>query len=47
MKKTIAIIISIILMLAITLPAAAVSSIALKSIKLNASKITQIGRAHV
>ena len=40
MKKAIAIILSIMLVLAITLPAAAVSTIAVKSIKLSNSKIT-------
>ena len=40
MKKAIAIILSIMLVLAITFPAAAISSIAVKSIKLNNSKIT-------
>jgi uncharacterized protein YjdB len=40
MKKSIAIILCIMLVLAITIPAAAVSSIAVKSISLNASKIT-------
>lgn len=40
MKKAIAIILSIILVMAITLPAAAVSSIAVKSLNLNNSKIT-------
>jgi raffinose/stachyose/melibiose transport system substrate-binding protein len=40
MKKAIAIILSIMLIMAVTLPAAAISSIAVKSIKLNNSKIT-------
>ena len=40
MKKTIAIILSIMLVLAITFPAAAISTIAVKSIKLDNSKIT-------
>ena len=40
MKKAIGILLSIILIMAITLPAAAISSVAVKSIKLDKSKIT-------
>ena len=47
MKKSIAIILSIILILAFTLPAAAISSIAVKSINLNTSKTTlKIGETY-
>ena len=47
MKKAIAIILSIMLVLAITLPAAAISTIAVKSIKLNNSKITlKVGQTY-